>query len=715
MTAERNEVGKRLPSGIPEGGIHVHMLEREFQRTKVDGRHFHMFRLPDGSFLQTAEDGGHAHDLEGWGDHGCQTSGAQHAHNVTLADGTTIVTEADGWHTHDLQTDSTAFDGVHTHLLRLPSGDTIESLTPRDFYILEGQSPQAPVFAPAPPASELAKRSAPVDAQAYQSEGMIGIVFDGYLLRLHTDDPAGIIGVRGELVSAEGWDPTDAADLGKGQIEYGLLETDQQEFFLQLPELPGTLLLVQRDGLWTASLSKDCRPQILRSTDVEVVGRSCLPKSLEQDIPPEVRWWTMEGPQAKLARDWLVETDYFGGSSEIRLVGKAYRKVEVEKRYFAHVLPADDRPHWSRELLAATPIDLAANVFAHEDPATAIAEAKLAGATAIFDPPPEIELVQLAELIDQATSWVAVVDDVAEARVTLASRGTLYKLRDPAASGVLVCTPLKISAKFAVPVVAKVTNFPIAGADQPIALRHSQVPSFDRAFAEELREGYPEIWSLGDAGGAEEFALWKRALRGDTASTVKAWVQAREAWATRDLGDSLDAVVAQIQRGVVGPLGMSEMKALVNAEKAKVRVKRKKATSTWVDGLLTSTRARYLHKADPSQDEERFVYGVVAEPDEVDTQGDTQSAEEIRQAAHRFMAEFGTLGVQHKTFVAGRMRILESFIAPADFEISGETVKRGSWLLGVRAEDDQIWTAVKSGSLTGFSFGGEAVREPLAS
>lgn len=117
-----------------------------------------------------------------------------------------------------------------------------------------------------------------------------------------------------------------------------------------------------------------------------------------------------------------------------------------------------------------------------------------------------------------------------------------------------------------------------------------------------------------------------------------------------------------------------------------------------------------LIKVDAPDTDERYILGVVLEPDEVDSQGDTISAEEIRDAAHLYMQEHGNVGLQHQTFVNDKIKILESYIAPADFEIGGQKVKQGTWLMAFRVLDDSIWKAIKSGLLTGLSIGGTGLR-----
>ncbi len=119
------------------------------------------------------------------------------------------------------------------------------------------------------------------------------------------------------------------------------------------------------------------------------------------------------------------------------------------------------------------------------------------------------------------------------------------------------------------------------------------------------------------------------------------------------------------------------------------------------------SRTSPLIKGVDPQDE-RYVLGVVLEPEMVDAQGDIYSAEEIRQAAHRFMEEFGGLGLMHRLQVNGQVRILESYLAPVDLEVGGVKVRRGTWLLAVRILSDALWEQVKDGTLGGFSIGGSA-------
>jgi len=107
-----------------------------------------------------------------------------------------------------------------------------------------------------------------------------------------------------------------------------------------------------------------------------------------------------------------------------------------------------------------------------------------------------------------------------------------------------------------------------------------------------------------------------------------------------------------------------------------------------------------------ANEEKRLVTGVVMEPGEFDAHGDITMAEEIENAAYVYMLNSQVVGDQHSE--PAPAKIVESYIAPADFQIGSDEVKAGSWVMTVKVEDDEMWEAVKSGDYTGFSIGGFA-------
>ncbi|MGG0902348.1 XkdF-like putative serine protease domain-containing protein [Bacillus subtilis] len=105
-------------------------------------------------------------------------------------------------------------------------------------------------------------------------------------------------------------------------------------------------------------------------------------------------------------------------------------------------------------------------------------------------------------------------------------------------------------------------------------------------------------------------------------------------------------------------------------------------------------------------DEQKLVYGIVYEPDTVDAHGDFMTASEIEKAAHGFLKDARQIDKQHD-FQGGVGEVVESYVAPADFEMDGETIKKGSWVLVTKASEE-VWEQIKKGEITGYSMAGTA-------
>ncbi len=113
----------------------------------------------------------------------------------------------------------------------------------------------------------------------------------------------------------------------------------------------------------------------------------------------------------------------------------------------------------------------------------------------------------------------------------------------------------------------------------------------------------------------------------------------------------------------------------------------------------------FINKAEEAK---KLVYGIVYEPDVVDTQGDFATAEEIEKAAHNFMENARNIDLQHN-FKAGYGSLQESYIAPADFKIGETNIKKGAWVIVTKATDE-VWESIQKGEITGYSMGGSAVK-----
>lgn len=107
----------------------------------------------------------------------------------------------------------------------------------------------------------------------------------------------------------------------------------------------------------------------------------------------------------------------------------------------------------------------------------------------------------------------------------------------------------------------------------------------------------------------------------------------------------------------------------------------------------------------------RMVYGIVYAPDSEDTQGDMTNAEEIEKAAHQFMADLNARQVDkgHDYDPKDGVFVAESWIVrKSDPLFPAEPA--GSWAVGIKVNNDEIWQQVEKGEIQGLSMAGEALR-----
>lgn len=108
-----------------------------------------------------------------------------------------------------------------------------------------------------------------------------------------------------------------------------------------------------------------------------------------------------------------------------------------------------------------------------------------------------------------------------------------------------------------------------------------------------------------------------------------------------------------------------------------------------------------------------IVYGIVYEPDKVDTQGDIASAEEIEKAAYAFMKARNTLNVdkQHD-FNNVDAYVAESWIIKANDPVFPDAV--GAWAVAIKVEDTELKQAIEKGDIAALSMAGDAKTEALS-
>jgi hypothetical protein len=105
-----------------------------------------------------------------------------------------------------------------------------------------------------------------------------------------------------------------------------------------------------------------------------------------------------------------------------------------------------------------------------------------------------------------------------------------------------------------------------------------------------------------------------------------------------------------------------------------------------------------LKKDRPDQ---QIVMGEVYAPLRPDAQGEFMTAENIEKLAHDFIrsGRMGQIDVMHNNEVVPGCSVVESFIAQKDDKV----FIPGSWVVGVHVPSPQLWKAIKTGKINGFS------------
>lgn len=120
-------------------------------------------------------------------------------------------------------------------------------------------------------------------------------------------------------------------------------------------------------------------------------------------------------------------------------------------------------------------------------------------------------------------------------------------------------------------------------------------------------------------------------------------------------------------------------------------------------GRATFTTYGRIVKADA---ENHYVTGIVYEPMAEDSHGNFMTEDEITKAAYYFAKNGNKVDLQHSFEPLDGAAVVESWIAKADFEIDGEAIQKGTWLMTVEVADESVWDGIKKGEITGFSMGG---------
>lgn len=114
-----------------------------------------------------------------------------------------------------------------------------------------------------------------------------------------------------------------------------------------------------------------------------------------------------------------------------------------------------------------------------------------------------------------------------------------------------------------------------------------------------------------------------------------------------------------------------------------------------------------------TDEDQHLVYGIVYSPNEADSQGDTATAEVIKEMAYNFMKSAKTNNIDNQhTNIAGDGYVAESWILKASDPVF-PLEKEGSWAVAIKVEKEETWDAIKKGDITGLSMAGIASVEEI--
>jgi len=117
---------------------------------------------------------------------------------------------------------------------------------------------------------------------------------------------------------------------------------------------------------------------------------------------------------------------------------------------------------------------------------------------------------------------------------------------------------------------------------------------------------------------------------------------------------------------------------------------------------LTKEEIQFFKKDAKKQ----IVYGIVWEPDFEDAQEHWASKDHIEEAAHDYLVHHREIKLSHGMNITKDVALVESYLAPIDFICNEQTIKEGTWIVGLKVFDKDYWDAIESGEIKGLSAGG---------
>lgn len=555
---------------------------------------------------------------------------------------------------------------------------------------------------------------------------------------------------------------TDVVKIDRPTVELGLQTDNLHEYFLKSDELAGVLTLERVPDVgvqypWIATFC-DRFPGGTRDFPVLKAGApmpprwtSALPSSLEKIVPIAMRYWTLEGAEAESARDALRASKILAPES-IAIVDGEFARID------ASYVVLDTPMAVSNESLVTKAWGWdAVEIFTAE-----AAKAMCPEALAYVDFAEGVSEPLAKALLERPGPFLAVAIDTEESRAALGALGRVFKLRPGPVFGLDVANRIFVTSE---PVHAPVDWI---GKAEWTTAYVNDLP--DSAFlyiepgGSKDEDGKTKPRSLRhfpyrDASGSVDVAHARNAIARIPQASIPEGLKSKLQERARNLLDDAQKAVLQTpeppkrkqppdpklrletpsddtrdvgkgpkkdEEETYGDLYRSGDLPRLDEKKADFNNPEPSGTMTTAPGFLVPAqqggvsrkKPRYEDKgfafamAKAADDDERIVTGIVLEPDTIDAQDDIYSAEEVRAAAHTYMEEFQNTGFMHRQQINAKAKVVESYLAPDNFVMAGQQVKKGTWVMAMHVLDDALWAQCKAGQLTGFSIGGSAKRTP---
>ena len=736
-----------------EVGIHYHHLNRAEKLTEKDGAHSHLFALKDGRVIATKTGGEHRHALDSVAGNSADYQMSTHIHEVVI-DGDSFYTREDGEHGHAALMDKTSEDGSHTHTLEF-SGEEIRSLNSGELWYLKNKNPKTPAKVESTPV-EVALYEPPTSNVDVRIEDVIGKAFSGgdvYFRKdwggisvdlVKTGDDVSIFysetkidvsqgfssfcnrfsgvpvdfSIRGSVgVRKEGGGVLTRASLFKIETDLGKNE-DDYDYFIELNDA----LVIDTN---IEELSYETRHKKL----TEFYSEN-LPDDDDFEVC-ELKKVEHEGSFFDLVEEGFKSREVCGFFLQKDKGVYQYLKSPVVKvQVTGSVVKEDGSFIYECGALAEDGIVLVGKTFS----------------TGIVAEEGDILTVELLEL-SEGGAWSAArvvdVDYIAKSPATVQSIEATAKSR-----GVFVEKQTEDLVEIAVKYVnlwkedvkrarkykkpdkkeAPIHKNKSSGKDLPLKT------DLSKTVQKLIKTARPGSFKIVEEQGV------KKILLGDSLVCLLSQEVSKAEFGSYEIGVATDRNLEFFLKGIKlkgrFTLDLNRTKdgtdllleksedniPLFDREEISCAIaKASNGNSKWLRWSKPGLRPRVVEVEKFSvkkqfnvpiqkiDDERQIVFGVVLEPDSVDAQGDKISSEEIEKAAHKFMVKSRVIGEGHSKTT--KAEPVESYIAPSDFKLGEESIKKGSWVLGVHVPDAGLWAKIKNGELNSYSIGGFGIRE----